>query len=35
MGLVMEWARIHRNELLRDWDLATQKRELSPIAPLE
>jgi len=35
LGLVMEWARAHRAELLRDWALASQKRQLEPIAPLE
>lgn len=35
LGLVMEWARQHREELLRDWELATQKEMLQPIPPLE
>ena len=35
LALVMEWARLHRSELLRDWELATQKKVLDPIAPLE
>jgi hypothetical protein len=35
LGLVVEWARIHKDELLKDWDLATRKQGLEPIAPLE
>ena len=35
LGLVMEWARIHKQELLHDWNLATQKKGLEDIAPLE
>ena len=35
LGLVVEWARLHRNELLQDWDLATHKQAPNPIAPLE
>ena len=35
LALVMEWARLHRADLLRDWELATQKKMPEPIAPLE
>ena len=35
IGMVMEWTRIHKDELLRDWDLAAKKQTLVPIAPLE
>jgi hypothetical protein len=35
IGMVMEWARIHRDELLRDWELASRKETPQPIAPLE
>jgi hypothetical protein len=35
LSLVMEWARLHRNELLQDWDLAARKQMPNPIAPLE
>jgi len=35
LGLVMEWAALHRAELLDDWDLARGKAELKKIAPLE
>ena len=34
-GLVLEWAAMHQDELLKDWELAMQKRALNPIAPLE
>ena len=35
LGLVMEWARLHQQDLLRDWDLAAQMKRLEIIAPLE
>lgn len=35
LGLVMEWAASHRDELLEDWRLARSKAPLKPIAPLE
>ncbi|MBF0284663.1 MAG: DUF4160 domain-containing protein [Magnetococcales bacterium] len=35
LGLVMEWAAAHRDELMDDWRLAQEKRELNPIPPLE
>ncbi len=35
LGLVMEWAALHRAELLEDWDLARRQAELKKIAPLE
>jgi hypothetical protein len=35
VGLVMEWARAHNNELLKDWDFARKKKSLFPIEPLE
>ncbi len=35
LGLVMEWAKLHRQELLRDWELASNKQMPEPIAPLE
>jgi hypothetical protein len=34
-GLVLEWAALHRDELMQDWELAMAKRALKPIAPLE
>ena len=35
MGLVLEWAAIHSEELRRDWELAVQQEPLQTIAPLE
>ncbi|CAA7613348.1 DUF4160 domain-containing protein [Magnetospirillum sp. UT-4] len=35
MGLVIEWAALHRNELMEDWRLARQEKPLNKIAPLE
>ncbi len=35
IGLVMEWARVHKGELLADWRLSQQKQPLNPISPLE
>lgn len=35
MGLVMEWASLHQDELMADWHLARQQAELKRIAPLE
>jgi hypothetical protein len=35
LGLVMEWAAAHRQELLEDWNLARQQQPLKRIAPLE
>lgn len=34
LGLVMEWAEIHRHELLKDWQLASKKKPLLRIKPL-
>ncbi|MDP2365240.1 MAG: DUF4160 domain-containing protein, partial [Ignavibacteria bacterium] len=34
LGLVTEWASIHKNELLQNWDLAREKNELIKIEPL-
>ncbi len=33
-GLVLEWASLHREELMADWKLAVDKKPLSPIQPL-
>jgi len=33
-GLVVKWARLHRNELLRDWARCRVRRPLLPIDPL-
>jgi len=34
-ALVLEWAFLHRDELMADWDLAMAKKPLKPIDPLE
>lgn len=34
-GLVIEWAALHQEELLEDWNRARRMEELAPIAPLE
>ena len=35
LGLVIEWAVRHRQELVADWELARRNSPLNPIAPLE
>jgi hypothetical protein len=35
LGLVIEWAAKHRNELLRNWEAIENGRAISKIAPLE
>ena len=35
LGLVLEWAALHRDELLENWALAREKRPLKRIVPLE
>jgi hypothetical protein len=35
LGLVIEWATLHREELLADWERARTQQELHKIAPLE
>ncbi len=35
IGLVTEWAELHKEELEEDWNLAQKHAPLSPIAPLE
>ena len=35
LGLVIEWAAAHRQELMEDWNLARQQQPLKRIAPLE
>jgi hypothetical protein len=35
LGLVVEWASTHRQELMDDWDLARRQQPLKHIAPLE
>lgn len=35
LGLVAEWAKLHRDELRANWRLASTQQPLQPIAPLE
>jgi hypothetical protein len=35
LGLVTEWAALHREELMEDWTLARAEAELKPIDPLD
>ena len=35
LGLVIEWAVIHMDELLSDWELAKNKKPLFPVEPLK
>ena len=35
IGLVLEWAFEHREELMEDWELAKAKKPLQAISPLE
>ncbi len=35
LGLVIEWATMHRQELLEDWERARDLQKLQKIAPLE
>ena len=35
LGLVLDWAELHRDELLANWELARRNLPLNPIAPLE
>ena len=35
LRLVLEWAQLHKQELLEDWQLARQGQALKRIAPLE
>jgi hypothetical protein len=32
--MVLEWAFEHRDELMEDWNLANQKKQLNKIKPL-
>ena len=34
LGLTIEWAALHRDELLADWELAASRRQLRKIEPL-
>jgi hypothetical protein len=35
LRLVLEWAALHRRELLENWERARQRQPLNRIAPLE
>lgn len=35
LGLVIEWATLHQQELLANWERAKAQEELQKIAPLE
>ena len=35
LGMVMEWAEIHKHELVADWHLAKENKQPEPIAPLQ
>ncbi len=35
IGLILDWAELHRDELLVNWELARQGKPLNSIEPLE
>ena len=35
LGHVLEWYELHKDELLEDWELARQGKQLKKIQPLE
>jgi hypothetical protein len=35
LGLVLEWAALHRDELRQDWELSRNKQQPKKIVPLE
>jgi len=35
LNMVLEWREQHKEELIREWSLAEQKKMLFPIKPLE
>jgi poly(3-hydroxyalkanoate) synthetase len=35
LNLVQEWRNLYKEDLIRDWELAAQKKSLFPIKPLE
>jgi hypothetical protein len=34
LDLVLEWARLHREELLANWELARHRQPIHPIHPI-
>ena len=35
LALIEEWRKLHKEELLKNWELVEQKKALFPIKPLE
>ena len=35
LSMIQEWRKIHKEELMNDWELAKQKKSLAKIEPLE
>jgi hypothetical protein len=35
LGMIVEWASLHHEELLQNWDLARRQGELNRVDPLE
>ena len=35
LSMIMEWYKLHKNELMEDWNLAREHKELKRIDPLE
>ena len=35
LGLIIEWATIHKEELMKNWIATKEKIQLSPIEPLK
>lgn len=35
LSLIREWRKLHKKDLLREWELVEQKKALFPIQPLE
>jgi len=35
LGLVIEWASLHKEELLKNWEAAQSKKQLKQIEPLK
>jgi len=35
LGLIVEWANIHKDDLLKNWDLAAENQKIEKIEPLK
>lgn len=35
LEMIFEWSRRHQAELMKNWDLARNRRPLEPISPLD